>query len=191
MTWFSKFVSEFIVSRAISNRKLVNARRRILMGAQAISPALVSVVNEQQLAVKDKDGIPMRQGLPGNHCQVSIYTGNGDREPRGKKPVTLLINEFLDELGEIPSLIPLRDFPTHPSLPENKSPINFNFQTNNKADLLTQKIQHLLRDIYTVYNSTAYYSLEIVQRAHWLNTSKKFEYAMRAKKEVENNYLRY
>lgn len=183
---------KFMIPRVVSNRRIhiVNARRRILIGVQTISPALVTIINKKQLTIKSS-GASRWQGLSRNNNLVPICAENGDREPQEKKPITLLVNEFLDELGEIPGSIPLKDFPTHKSLPKNMSPINFDFKTNDGADLLTRKTQHLLRDIYSMYNSTAYYSLEIVQRAHWLDASKKFEFTMRAKREIENNYLRY
>lgn len=120
----------------------------------------------------------------------AVPPNNGDREPLWERPLTLLIDEFLNELGEIPNLMVLRELPID-LLPEPTSPIFFDFKVNSRADRATQQIQKLLKSIYKSHNDSVYLRLEIVQRAYWLDSGKKAAYTIKAKTEMEKNYFRY
>lgn len=116
---------------------------------------------------------------------------NGDREPLWERPLTLLIDEFLNELGEIPNLMVLSELPIDHLLPGSTSPIFFDLKVNLRADRATQQIQKLLKSIYKSHNDSVYLRLEIVQRAYWLDLGKKSAYTIKAKTEMEKNYFRY
>lgn len=127
----------------------------------------------------------------GRNDRGIIPLNNGDKEPPWEQPLTLLIDEFLSEFGEIPKLMVLRELPIDHVLPEYTSPIFADLKVNLGADPATQKIQELLRSIYKTHNTSVCLRLEIVQRAYWLNFGKKSAYTIRAKTEMEKNYFRY
>lgn len=167
----------------ISNRGIVNARRRVVRAAQTIRPALVEIV-KREMATE-------RTIWHGRSDFEVFPPNNGDREPPWEQPLTLLIDEFLDELGEIPKTMVLRELPIDNILPGYSSPVFFGLKVNLGADPATQKIQELLKSIYGIHNTSVCLRLEVVQRAYWLNLGKKSEYTIRAKTEMEKNYFRY
>lgn len=167
----------------ISNRRIVNARRRVLRAAQTIRPALVEIV-KKAMAIEGTI-------WQGSSSLGVVPSTNGDREPPWEQPLTLLIDEFLNELGEIPKAMILRELPIDNVLPGYTSPVFVGLKVNLGADPATQKIQELLRSIYRTHNTSVCLRLEVVQRAYWLSLGKKSEYTIRAKTEMEKNYFRY
>lgn len=126
-----------------------------------------------------------------NPLESSSPMTNGDREPYEKRSVTLLTHIFLKGLGKIPGSMPLTEVPILPALPKSRSPIDFNFRVNPRASKIVQEAQKLLANIYNSYHAASHFCLEIIQRAHWIDASQGYAYTMRAKKEMEINYLRY
>lgn len=168
----------------ISDYRIVNSRRQVLRVRQTVRPALIKIVKEM---ATNRERIIREE----SNNRRAVSPDNGDREPRWEQPLTLLIDEFLNELGEIPNLVAFRELPINNLLPESTSPIFFDFKVNLGADPATQRIQKLLKSIYKLHNNSVYIRLEIVQRAHWLDLDKKSAYTIRAKAEMEKNYFRY
>lgn len=167
-----------IIIPTIPDQWVVNARRRILQGTQTIRPAILKTVSK---AVTTKGGNDLRTDIQ----------DNGDMESHWEQPVTLIIDEFLNELGEIPKLITPREITINHVLPQFTSPIFSDFKVNLGADPFTQQIQKLLGSIYELHHTSVCLRLEIVQRAYWVDLSKKFAYIIRARMEMEKNFLGY
>ncbi|RPB09438.1 hypothetical protein P167DRAFT_577289 [Morchella conica CCBAS932] len=153
-----------------------NARRRIIGGDQSISPGLKSIVN----------GALSSKPLKIDH-HVQHKSDNGDGDPEWEIPLSRLIAEFLDELGDTPKFVS----PNHIIINrfDIEPPINPMFFANNSADKLTQGCQHLLKSIYSLFNEISSACLDIFQRAHWLN-KRRYDYALKAKRDIDDNCLR-
>ncbi|KAI5846353.1 hypothetical protein DFP73DRAFT_630804 [Morchella snyderi] len=152
-----------------------NARRRLIGGDQTISPGLKSIVNEALSKPSKID------------CHVQDKSDNGDGDPEWEVPLSRLIAEFLDELGDAPGFVSLDHIIINHFNIEPR--INPMFFVNITTDKLTQGCQHLLKSIYNLFNEISSACLDIFQRAHWLN-KRRYDYALKAKRDIDDNCLR-
>nr|AVI61143.1 mating type protein MAT1-1-10 [Morchella sp. Mes-20]QQL94622.1 MAT1-1-10 protein [Morchella sp. Mes-20] len=171
------------ISTPIPFEKLVtwftNARRRIIKHNQAIRPGLKAIVDE---ALSSKRSFK-------TDIHIQTRGSNGDDDPEWEIPLSRMIAEFLDELGDAPheldppSNLVINNFGSGP-------PILPTLLVDNNMDKVTQGCQQLLKSIYSLFNEISCACLDIFQRAYWLDERNRYSYTLGAKRDMDYNCLR-
>nr|QQL94651.1 MAT1-1-10 protein [Morchella rufobrunnea] len=155
-----------------------NGRRRIITCGQTINFDLKAIIDG---AVSSK--IPSKIETRGDDTDGD----NGDGEPEWEIPLSRMIAEFLDELGDAPHEL---DSPSHPITNISSRDIPLVFPVNNSMDKFAQGCQYLLKSIYNLFNEVSSACLDILQRAHWLDAKNKQYHTSKAKIDMDRSCLR-